>query len=141
MWDISYKEKSFLYLLSTLKSDSGQERCSGSFGLAKMDSLAALSVDERKLVVGIDFGTTFSGLAWAETRRVSDRLIAREPRLKVNDCQSDYQSVVESWPASIGTHEGMSSVKVPTEIRYTTGGIEWGFQIPATMGRHKWFKL
>ena len=37
-----------------------------------MDSFAGLSVDERKLVVGIDFGTTFSGLAWAETRRVSD---------------------------------------------------------------------
>jgi molecular chaperone DnaK (HSP70) len=26
--------------------------------------------DQRKLIVGIDFGTTFSGVAWAETRRV-----------------------------------------------------------------------
>lgn len=32
--------------------------------------LAGLSLDQRKLIVGIDFGTTFSGIAWAETRRV-----------------------------------------------------------------------
>jgi hypothetical protein len=33
-------------------------------------SMAGLSLDQRKLIVGIDFGTTFSGIAWAETRRV-----------------------------------------------------------------------
>ena len=32
--------------------------------------IAGLSLDQRKLIVGIDFGTTFSGIAWAETRRV-----------------------------------------------------------------------
>lgn len=58
-----------------------------------------------------------------------------------NILQSDHQSVIESWPASVGTNEGMSSVKVPTEIRYTPQGIEWGFQIPATVERHQWFKL
>lgn len=31
---------------------------------------SSLSVDDRKLVIGIDFGTTFTGVAWAETRRV-----------------------------------------------------------------------
>jgi molecular chaperone DnaK (HSP70) len=35
-----------------------------------MDFLNGLTLDERKLIVGIDFGTTFSGVAWAETRRV-----------------------------------------------------------------------
>lgn len=29
-----------------------------------------LSLEERKIVVGVDFGTTFSGLAWAEERQV-----------------------------------------------------------------------
>lgn len=33
--------------------------------------MAGLSLDQRKLIVGLDFGTTFSGIAWAETRRVS----------------------------------------------------------------------
>jgi molecular chaperone DnaK (HSP70) len=40
-----------------------------------MESFAGLSVDERKLVVGIDLGATFSGLAWAETRRVGDESV------------------------------------------------------------------
>jgi hypothetical protein len=47
--------------------------------LSKRDLLAAtmssgifsnLSLSDRKIIVGIDFGTTYSGLAWAETRRV-----------------------------------------------------------------------
>jgi hypothetical protein len=32
--------------------------------------------DGRKIIVGIDFGTTFSGVAWAETRRVSISLLS-----------------------------------------------------------------
>lgn len=35
------------------------------------DSFGAFNFDDRKLVIGIDFGTTFTGAAWAETRRVS----------------------------------------------------------------------
>jgi hypothetical protein len=33
-------------------------------------SMGSLSLTDRKLVIGIDFGTTFTGVAWAETRRV-----------------------------------------------------------------------
>jgi hypothetical protein len=35
-----------------------------------MNSMVDLSLNDRKIVVAIDFGTTFSGIAWAETRRV-----------------------------------------------------------------------
>ena len=28
-----------------------------------------LNFNERKLIVGIDFGTTYSGVAWPETKR------------------------------------------------------------------------
>lgn len=101
--------------------------------------MAGLSLDQRKLIVGIDFGTTFSGIAWAETRRVNSSSQPYDDVLTF--LKSDHQSVIESWPASVGTNEGMSSVKVPTEIRYTPQGIEWGFQIPATVERHQWFKL
>jgi hypothetical protein len=38
-------------------------------GLGK--SLDGLSLSDRKIIIAIDFGTTFSGVAWAETRRVS----------------------------------------------------------------------
>jgi molecular chaperone DnaK (HSP70) len=37
-----------------------------------MEAMNNLTINDRKLVVGIDFGTTFSGVAWAETRRVSN---------------------------------------------------------------------
>jgi molecular chaperone DnaK (HSP70) len=37
-----------------------------------MEAMSNLTINDRKLVVGIDFGTTFSGVAWAETRRVSN---------------------------------------------------------------------
>jgi len=36
-----------------------------------MNDFANLSLSDRKIIVGVDFGTTFSGLAWAETRRAS----------------------------------------------------------------------
>jgi len=88
-----------------------------------MDFLKDLSLNQRKLIVGIDFGTTFSGISWAETRR------------------SDHHFVIETWPAQGGTREGVSSVKVPTELRYTPKGTEWGFQIQPLIERHQWFKL
>ncbi|EEA19947.1 conserved hypothetical protein [Talaromyces marneffei ATCC 18224] len=66
--------------------------------------------NQRKLVVGIDFGTTYTGVAG--------------PRRDV-----------------LGSNEGESSVKVPTQLRYTPQGTEWGFQIPSTVERNHWFKL
>jgi molecular chaperone DnaK (HSP70) len=35
----------------------------------------------------------------------------------------------------------MTSPKVPTELRYTSEGTEWGFQIPSIVDRHQWFKI
>ncbi|KAL4758710.1 Hsp70 family protein [Aspergillus foveolatus] len=93
------------------------------------DSFDAFNFDDRKLVIGIDFGTTFTGVAWAETRR------------------PDHISVIEAWPSHIGAREGISSVKVPTELRYTKTPnadgetVEWGFQIPSLVDRYQWFKL
>lgn len=78
---------------------------------------------QRKLIVGIDFGTTYSGIAWAETRR------------------ADHQTIVNVWPSGLSTREGKTMDKVPTEIRYTPEGTEWGFQIPNVVERHQWFKL
>ncbi|TVY82722.1 Heat shock 70 kDa protein 12A [Lachnellula suecica] len=78
---------------------------------------------ERKLIVGIDFGTTFSGVAWAETKR------------------PDHLAIVNVWPSGLGMNEGVTQDKVPTEIRYTPEGMEWGFQIPRDAEKQHWFKL
>ncbi|CAJ2512398.1 Uu.00g054130.m01.CDS01 [Anthostomella pinea] len=88
-----------------------------------------------RLVISIDFGTTFSGVAAAFTpHRVS---------------------VVQQWPAT--SNYNSDSVKVPSAIRYTKLGVRhvptsWGFQVPGDSGDYdddeqgegtsvRWFKL
>ena len=69
-------------------------------------------------------GTTYSGLAWAQTLK---------PELQVPIIQ---------WPdATSGGLEGITNDKVPTEIRYDGEDFVWGFQIPEYGQRHQWFKL
>lgn len=85
-----------------------------------------LSISERKIIIGIDFGTTYSGVAWAETQR------------------PDRRTTITSWPISKTTREGESSDKVPTKLRYHNGEIQWGFSIPITAPQDEvieWFKL
>jgi molecular chaperone DnaK (HSP70) len=54
--------------------------------MSLLGPLKALSLDERKIAVAIDFGTTFSGVAWAKVLdvrcpkppllvRIEDRLL------------------------------------------------------------------
>ncbi|KAL8786640.1 MAG: hypothetical protein Q9213_002669 [Squamulea squamosa] len=74
--------------------------------------------------MAVDFGTTFSGLAWAHTGK------------------PDAHLPVIQWPdATSGGLEGETSDKVPTESRYDDDGYKWGFQIGDTGQRHQWFKL
>ena len=63
--------------------------------------LSEMTVDDnesdRKLLIAVDFGTTFSGVAWAQTRR------------------PDVQTIIIQWPETAnGGLEGVSSDKVPT---------------------------
>ncbi|KAG7053623.1 Hsp70-like protein [Colletotrichum scovillei] len=85
-----------------------------------------LSVSGRKIIVGIDFGTTYSGVAWAETQR------------------PDRRTAITTWPISKTIREGESSDKVPTKLRYAGDEIQWGFSIPVTAPQDEvveWFKL
>ncbi|KAF2849836.1 Hsp70 family protein [Plenodomus tracheiphilus IPT5] len=77
------------------------------------------------LVVAVDFGTTYSGVAIAETN--------------VTGSQAKPVGVIVDWPSvhtKVGTKE-----KVPTEIAYTTDGIRWVSDIPPKAARHMWMKL
>ncbi|OHF00673.1 hypothetical protein CORC01_03990 [Colletotrichum orchidophilum] len=91
-----------------------------------MDNFEKLSVSERKIIVGIDFGTTYSGVAWAETQR------------------PDRRTAITTWPISKTIREGESSDKVPTKLRYASDQVQWGFSIPVTAPQDEvveWFKL
>ncbi|OTB00589.1 hypothetical protein M426DRAFT_65582 [Hypoxylon sp. CI-4A] len=69
-----------------------------------------------KIVIGIDFGTTYSGVAWAATER------------------PDGNVLISDWPSSRSTYGGFSSPKVPTRLHYLNSRqFEWGFQIPHTV--------
>ncbi|KAL8398619.1 hypothetical protein RB596_005953 [Gaeumannomyces avenae] len=87
------------------------------------EAFTVLNDDDGVLVIGIDFGTTFSGVAWATS----------------DEFESDQNSVniITTWPGN-GREEG----KVPTEIAYGGGGeASWGFEVPADADPVRWFKL
>ncbi|MCJ1476627.1 hypothetical protein MMC13_005295 [Lambiella insularis] len=77
-----------------------------------------------KIMVAIDFGTTFSGCAWSHTST---------PHLR---------NVIIQWPNAISDGlEGVTRPKVAIEIQYTESDIVWGYKIPDSAPRHSWFKL
>ncbi|KAL5379231.1 hypothetical protein PMIN02_010992 [Paraphaeosphaeria minitans] len=83
----------------------------------------------NRIIVAIDFGTTFTGVAYAE---VPSDYCGGAPEI----------TVVQDWPkAQTGT---VSAVKVPSQIQSLAdggAGHRWGYDIPPDMKRHTWFKL
>ncbi|KAL4949243.1 hypothetical protein BDW69DRAFT_77289 [Aspergillus filifer] len=76
--------------------------------------------DDDVMVIGIDFGTTYSGVAWAT----------------VADFASEQINLITSWPGT-GREEG----KAPTELFYENDQIFWGYEIPDDADPVRWFKL
>ncbi|XXH01908.1 hypothetical protein Hte_008270 [Hypoxylon texense] len=72
------------------------------------------------LVIGIDFGTTYSGAAWATNA----------------DFQAGRVNLITRWPNS-SREEG----KAPTELFFEDGEEFWGYEIPAEADPVRWFKL
>ncbi|EEH37287.2 hypothetical protein PAAG_07568 [Paracoccidioides lutzii Pb01] len=73
------------------------------------------------IMIAVDFGTTYSGLAFSDPSQRTDAAIP-----------------ITDWG------RGVSSQKVPSEIRFDGPGNEqfkWGFQIKHGQERHIWFKL
>ncbi|KAI0201632.1 hypothetical protein F4808DRAFT_469316 [Astrocystis sublimbata] len=80
------------------------------------------------LVVGIDFGTTYSGVSWLICKPGS---------------QPGQPEVVSLWQTSIDNRRKNSdSQKVPSVMYYNQAGqLSWGFKIPAGANIIQWFKL
>ncbi|TLS21543.1 uncharacterized protein PpBr36_10253 [Pyricularia pennisetigena] len=87
------------------------------------DDFLVLDEQDGLLIVGIDFGTTFSGVAWATT----DELQANP-----NDV-----NLIMTWPGT-----GREESKCPTELSYDDDGkTHWGFDVPPDADSISWFKL
>ncbi|KAL7936288.1 hypothetical protein V8C35DRAFT_333334 [Trichoderma chlorosporum] len=82
-----------------------------------------LSERNPTIVVGIDFGTTFSGVAWTRSTR------------------PDQVNIVTTWKSSLNFNGDKE--KVSTSISYPEGGEPplWGYAAPVGASTLKWFKL
>ncbi|RYP42660.1 hypothetical protein DL767_000029 [Monosporascus sp. MG133] len=70
-----------------------------------------------KLIVAIDFGTTYSGVAWGSSTRL------------------DRMQTITSWPTNSEARRGntVPMGKAPTQLRYPARGrVEWGYLIEPT---------
>ncbi|KAB5536286.1 hypothetical protein GE09DRAFT_345200 [Coniochaeta sp. 2T2.1] len=72
------------------------------------------------IVIGIDFGTTFSGAAWAT----------------LADFEESQINLITSWPGT-----GREESKAPTELCYKDDRVMWGYSVPADSEPLRWFKL
>lgn len=88
--------------------------------LPEMDFSDSSEDDDDTLVIGIDFGTTYSGVAWASKA----------------DFEQQHINLITSWPGS-GREEG----KTPSEVYYEDDKITCGFEIEGDTDPIKWFKL
>lgn len=77
---------------------------------------------EDRYVVGIDFGTTYSGVAWCWSG------------------QPDNIQLVTRWKTRLNLAQ--DNAKAPTEIHYGVNGeIAWGYDVPPDQEAIRWFKL
>lgn len=77
-----------------------------------------------EIVVGIDFGTTYSGVSWAVN--AGDKKI----------------HLITDWINPGASYSNPNSDKVPTLISYNAGGTKWGFEAAALeQPSIHWFKI
>ncbi|KAI9821960.1 MAG: hypothetical protein M1827_002542 [Pycnora praestabilis] len=81
-----------------------------------------MATELHRIVVGVDFGTTYSALAWADTSNPNN------------------VEIIKNWPTS-GQLVGSQT---PSEIAYPDGdtsNYSWGYDISPRARKVKWFKL
>ncbi|KAI9149948.1 Heat shock 70 kDa protein 12B [Paramyrothecium foliicola] len=78
------------------------------------------NTSDDTIVIGIDFGTTNSGAAWAT----------------LDDIQENQVFPVYSWPGS-----DREEAKAPTELYYEDDEVLWGYEVPIDADPVRWFKL
>src|SRR5579862_6204474 len=78
---------------------------------SELSGLNTRGDDEDKLIIGLDFGTTFSGIAYIFTSSENPNPIS-----------------ITDWPGN----KGRNPPKVPTVISYQKGSFAWGYELEQT---------
>jgi molecular chaperone DnaK (HSP70) len=94
-----------------------------------------------KLVIAIDYGTTFSGVAFAHTASVIQSHLCLTLKNELTATQPDVRTLITEYPDAEGAAEGKASDKVPTKLSYTNTGVNWGFQVSEDEHHYAEFKL
>ncbi|XPS69306.1 hypothetical protein M3J09_001584 [Ascochyta lentis] len=96
----------------------------------------------NRLVVGLDYGTTYTGkycpICAAHSVLTSSIGVAYCESSEIGE-KGQQVEIIHDWPSQhtrIGTKE-----KVPSEITYQAEGLVWGSLIPPHVERHMWTKL
>lgn len=77
---------------------------------------------DNTILVGIDFGTTYSGVAFTWSNKI------------------ERMEVISSWDSEL--HSSSDEEKTPTAISFgPKGKVNWGYNIPFYAEQGKWFKL
>ncbi|KAB8264149.1 actin-like ATPase domain-containing protein [Aspergillus pseudonomiae] len=80
--------------------------------------------NKLQIVVGIDFGTTYSGIAWSLTGVTDDIQVISEWPGRGNSIGQDTPGPIKQKLTRAGT-----SPKVPTTICYEGGRVRWGYEL------------
>ncbi|OAA54523.1 Heat shock protein Hsp70 [Niveomyces insectorum RCEF 264] len=107
-----------------ISSSSSSNNVNGGSGTLASDPAAAAAAPTsaaKFLAIGIDFGTTYSGVSWAFSGRPTD----------IHD--------VEQYPCVSSAIKGRDEVQVPTQYDRRTGA--WGYLVDKEHSPSKWFKL
>ncbi|KAH6856361.1 hypothetical protein B0I37DRAFT_425624 [Chaetomium sp. MPI-CAGE-AT-0009] len=83
---------------------------------------AQAAAHDNTIIVGIDFGTTYSGVAFTWSKKI------------------ERMEVISSWDSEL--HSNSDEEKTPTAISFgPKGKVNWGYGIPFDSQQGKWFKL
>ncbi|KAK4609911.1 Heat shock protein 12B [Fulvia fulva] len=87
-------------------------------------------VDVHKIIVGVDFGTTYTGISWVSSEGLNVKSL-------------DEVHCIRDWPGPKGDAD--YSWKTPSRVAYGSendGDINvWGFEVLPKMKSYAWFKL
>ncbi|GAB1319160.1 Actin-like ATPase domain-containing protein [Madurella fahalii] len=84
--------------------------------------MASTDKTDNTILVGIDFGTTYSGVAFTWSNKV-ERL-----------------EIITSWESEL--HSNSDEEKAPTAISFDSKNkVSWGYSVPHDAEQAKWFKL
>jgi hypothetical protein len=126
---------------------SSQNPFNSPFGFAKRtNAIPSLgNAPKHKIIVGIDYGTTFSGMQVVFCLNISNFNIVAGVSYVTTDKSSkssiDDIKIISTWPG-----DSYGSWKTPTRIAYSRenpkiGTNKWGFEVYPKLTSYSWTKL